>query len=372
MRLRNLLVLIVLPAALVTACAPDPEPPQATRLGAALGGEPDAGYARAITPREFHFPADHGAHPEFRNEWWYLTGNLATQDGRRFGYQFTLFRIALSPDMPPRDSAWASRQVWMGHAAVTDIGNRRHRSDERFARGALGLAGAEAAPLRIWLEDWQLSAPGDGRSWQVEFASEDFALQLDLDPIKPPVLQGDRGLSQKSASPGNASYYYSLPRLVSSGRLTLGGETLPVTGLSWLDREWSTSALGPDQAGWDWFAIQLEDGRDLMYYQLRRNDGSADPHSGGSLSGADGSLRRLRVDDVALTATEWWTSPEGSRYPIGWDLALAPTGERWRIQAAVEDQLMAMTVRYWEGAIEVVDAATGALLGRGYLELAGY
>ncbi len=187
------------------------------------------------------------------------------------------------------------------------------------------------------------------------------------------MLQGDQGLSQKSASPGNASYYYSLPRLASSGRLTLGGETVPVDRpVSWLDREWSTSALGPDQAGWDWFAIQLEDGRDLMYYQLRRKDGSADPHSGGSLSGADGTLLRLRAADVELVPTEWWTSPEGSRYPIGWELALAPTGERWRVRAVVEDQLMAMTVRYWEGAIEVVDSATGALLGRGYLELAGY
>jgi len=258
------------------------KPATETGLAERLGGGDLSGFARALEPREFAFPADHGPHPDFRNEWWYLTGNLETATGRRFGYQVTFFRIALAPEDPaaqPRRSGWATRQVWMAHVALSDAANRRHREHERFARGAAGLAGAQASPFRVWLEDWQLQARGEGKDgvWELQIETANFGLELALDPEKPIVLQGDAGLSRKSAEPGNASFYYSIPRLTTAGNIRVGNEELAVTGLSWLDREWSTSALTAQQSGWDWFALQLDDGRDLMYYQMRRTDGRSTP-----------------------------------------------------------------------------------------------
>jgi len=357
--------------ALLTACAPTPDPGGKVSVTDALGADDTQGYARALEPRNFIFPRDHGPHPEYRNEWWYLTGNLDTPQGRRFGFQVTFFRIALAPDMPVRGSRWASRQVWMGHAALTDVTGRRHLARERFARGALGLAGAQPAPFRVWLDDWQLYGAEDGFPWRLELETEAFGLVLELEPSKPPVLQGERGLSRKSATPGNASYYYSLPRLASRGSVTLDGQRLPVEGLAWLDREWSTSALEPDQAGWDWLSLQLRDGRDLMYYRLRYPDQSAHPSSAGSLVEPDGTVIPLDADDLAMQPSAWWTSESGRRYPVGWELEL-PGGERMRIRTPVPDQEMDLTVNYWEGAVDARDPDSGALLGRGYLELAGY
>jgi predicted secreted hydrolase len=184
------------------------------------------------------------------------------------------------------------------------------------------------------------------------------------------VLQGDRGLSRKSAEPGNASYYYSMPRLQAEGTLRLADETLPVSGQAWLDREWSTSALSPDQAGWDWFSLQLTDGRNLMYYQLRRKDGRVDPHSAGTLSNADGLQKRLAPEKVTLTPLEYWESDD-RRYPVEWRMQFAGE-DPWRIRALLPDQEMRASVRYWEGAVEVSDEKTDKIIGHGYLEMAGY
>jgi predicted secreted hydrolase len=356
--------------ALLAGCGePDPparEPSLSSRLGA--GGQ--AGFARALEPRRFQFPADHGPHPAFRNEWWYFTGNLAGADGRRLGYQLTLFRIALVPEAVPRASAWATRDLWMGHLAVSDAASGEHRERERFARGAAGLAGAQRAPLRIWLEDWVIGST-DGKGWHLRAAADDVAVDLRLDALRPPLLQGEAGLSRKSARPGNASYYYSITRLATRGEVQLGAERLAVTGLSWLDREWSTSALAEDQAGWDWFALQFDDGRDLMYYRLRRNDGSADPMSAGSLLGADGRRKALDAAGVELTPLRWWQAEDGIAYPVAWQLALHDEPPL-RVEAVFDDQRMDLSVRYWEGMVRVTDAASGRLLGRGYMELAGY
>lgn len=352
-------------------CGAPPEPADGRRLQEALGGATEAGFARATSVRRFEFPRDHGPHPDYRNEWWYLTGNLDADDGRRFGFQITFFRIALRAEPVASDSAWRGRQVWMAHAALTDVDAGLHLAEERYARPGIGLAGAEADPFRVWLEDWRLWASGEGSPWRLEVPAEGFALRLDLAPLVPVVLQGDRGLSRKSAAPGNASYYYSIPRLQVRGRITRGSESVAVTGLAWLDREWSSGALGPEQTGWDWFALQLEDGRDLMLYRLRRRDGSADPHGGGSLSDAGGLRRRLSPDQVTLTPLQHWRATDGRRYPVEWRLHLRGEPGPWRVRALVEDQEMRLGVRYWEGAVEVVDEGDGAVLGRGYLEMAG-
>jgi predicted secreted hydrolase len=355
-------------------------------LAEAMGGTDTAGYALALEPRPFVFPVDHGPHPGFRTEWWYVTANLDGDDGRRFGVQFTLFRNALAPEPadspPPLD--WATRQVYMGHLAVTDVAGDGFHESERFTRAAAGLAGGTAEPLRIWMDDWSLTgggssdpdAPEAGAVFplSVRAATERVEVSLDLSPEKPMVLQGDRGLSQKGPQPGNASYYYSFTRMAASGSVTVDGITYPVSGAAWLDREWSTSALSQDQVGWDWFALQLADGRDLMVYRLRRADGGTDPLSEGVLVERDGSTRRLSAREFSLGELGRWESPlDGTLYPSGWRIAVATEGLDLEVRPVREDQELNVTVRYWEGAVDVTGSdGSGSVSGRGYVELTGY
>ena len=342
-------------------------------VGDALGGIAATGFARADRPRAFVFPDDHAAHPDFRNEWWYLTGNLETPEGNRIGYQLTLFRIALAPGSPDSQSAWATHQVWMGHVAVTDIAAADHRHAERYARGAAGLAGQSMQPFRVWLEDWQIRGDSDGSfPWTIDVDAGDFALQLTVDPAREPILQGDKGLSQKSAAPGNASYYYSITRLATDGEVRIGENTQAVSGMSWLDREWSTSALGDDQAGWDWFSLQLDSGEDLMVYRLRRKDGSTDEQSAGAWVDRQGTAETLRAKDFTLREERFWTSASGRRYPVAWTLETGGRSPALRVEALLDDQEMRTSVRYWEGAVRIEAADTGEHLGRGYLEMTGY
>ncbi len=332
------------------------------------------GFARAVEPRPFDFPRDHGAHPDFRTEWWYLTGNVATDTGRRFGYQFTIFRNAVAADSPARVSNWATRQIYMGHLALTDVEGRRLHAVERFARGAAGLAGTELDPFRVWLEDWRLSGAESGETFRLAAASGAIDLELELVAAKPLVLQGDAGLSRKGRRPGNASYYYAFTRLDTAGRIRLDGAELDVRGSSWLDREWSTSALEPGQRGWDWFALQLDDGTELMVYQMRRADGRADPVSSGSRIDAEGSKAALSWDDFQLEVLDWWTSPaSGARYPSGWRLAVPDDRLALRIEPLLRDQELRLSVLYWEGAVRVTGSRAGKpVSGTGYVELTGY
>jgi len=351
----------------------------ATRLSGLLGSQDNDRFARALQPREFEFPTDHGAHPAFRNEWWYLSGNLdGEEDGRRFGFEFTLFRFSLSPEPTPVDSAWRTKQVYIGHLAVTDVNGETFYAAERYSRGALGLAGAETSPLRIWLEDWQMAAaPSADTSlgprafpWRVSAGDEAFGIELTVDPLKPPVLNGDEGLSKKSAQPGNASYYYSMTRLATEGKVRIGTQSYAVKGLSWLDREWSSSALSADQSGWDWFALQLDSGRELMFYQLRKLDGTTDANSGGTYVREDGATVGLSAEDVSLKVLDYWTNPEGDRYPSEWRLQVPSQAIDVRILPVMQAQELDTLVRYWEGAVDVVERDGGA--GRGYVELTGY
>jgi predicted secreted hydrolase len=360
------------------------EPPRGAgspRLSALLGAA-DAGYAKAVEPREFAFPADHGPHPEYRNEWWYVTGNVDAANGERFGFDLTIFRFALAPETEPAAVAgevsdWRTRQVYVGHFAVTDLEGRRFLATERVARGALGLAGATADPFRVWVEDWWLKAfprseAPDG-TWLLHADSGDAGLTVTLEPLKPPVLHGDDGLSQKSAEPGNASYYYSLTRLDTKGTLRIGRDVYDVNGLAWLDREWGSSALSDKQAGWDWFALQLADGSELMYYQLRRRDGSIDPMSAGTFVPADGEPVHLAHDDVSVQVLDYWNSPEGGRYPSGWSLAVPQLELGVQVEPIMRAQEFETGVRYWEGAVNI-SGRRGAepVTGRGYVELTGY
>jgi predicted secreted hydrolase len=343
-----------------------------------LGGEAGDGFARATEPRPFVFPADHGSHPEFRTEWWYFTGNLAAADGRHFGFELTFFRYALAPESPPLQgtSAWRTRQVWMAHFAVTDTEGRRFFARERLARGALGLAGASAEPLRVWVKDWAATGESSGDSLLLRLTARDdtIALELNLQSTMAHVAQGDRGLDAKGGGPGNASHYYSVPRLAAEGELAIGGERFAVAGLAWLDREWGTSSLDAGTEGWDWFALHLSDGSSLMFYRLRAEDGTATRFSSGSWMRADGTRTALTAADVTLAVLDEWTSDAtGVRYPVAWRLTVPGEGLALEVRPYLEQQELELSVRYWEGAVRAEgEGPGGALTGQGYLELAGY
>jgi len=366
------------------ACGREPREssPPALRVAEVLGAEAEAGFARAFEPRPFEFPADHGPHPEFQSEWWYFTGNLDAEldegTGRRFGYQLTFFRRALAAGEPARASRWATRQAWLAHFALTDAdaaGSGRFRAFERASRGALGLAGAELAPLRVWLEIWEAASVGPD-TFPLRLAAEEdgVALELELRPAKPLVLHGESGLSRKGSQSGNASFYYSATRLETSGTVRAGGASFAVRGFSWMDREWSTSALEPGQVGWDWFALQLDDGRELMLYRLRREDGSADPASSGTLVERDGRSRALAANEASVEALATWRSDaSGATYPSRWRIVVPSAGLSLEVRPLVPEQELRLTFRYWEGAVEVEGLARGAKVdGRGYVELTGY
>ncbi len=343
-------------------------------VSSVLGGEETSGYARADTPLEFRFPRDHGPHPEFRSEWWYFTGNLWTSRGRRFGYELTIFRFALTPERRENASEWSTNQVYMGHFAITNVSDERFVNFERLSRGAVGLAGARAEPFRVWIEDWSVEASGqDPAMWRINARAGEMQLELELRPTKPIVLQGDRGLSQKSSAPGNASYYYSFTRIETEGRLTIDEEPFEVSGQSWMDREWSTSALGSDQAGWDWFALQLDDGYELMFYQLRRKDGGIDPHSRGTLVDPQGQKTTLPETKVMIEVMDTWESPRGGQYPSKWRLKVPSAQLELDITPVLPHQELVASVRYWEGAVDVRGRRKDAEVnGHGYVELTGY
>lgn len=350
-------------------------------LAETLAGADTAGYERALTPRDFVFPADHGPHVGFRTEWWYVTGNLTSTtqsgEGRDFGFQLTIFRSALSPRSPEAQSEWATNQAYMAHFTVTDVASGRFHAFERFARGAMGLAGATGEPLRVWLEDWTIEgASPQAFPLRLRAAQDGVALDLTLEAGKPAVLQGDGGLSQKGPEPGNASYYYSHTRMPTAGSLVLDGDTLSVSGVAWLDREWSTSALSKGQVGWDWLALQLDDGWDLMAYRLRRADGSTDAWSDATLVDPNGVASRLTWrSGISIESTGTWTSPsDGAVYPSGWRVTVPQRGWDLAVEPRIPDQELDLAFRYWEGAVSVRGTGEGGAdaTGRGYVELTGY
>ena len=367
---RILIGLVALVVASVTI-ADDGEPP--SQLADLLGAEADAGFARALESREFVFPADHGPHPAFRNEWWYVTGNLDDEDGRRFGFELTIFRFALAPSVAESTSRWRTEHVYIAHLAIAHVEDERFYVAQRYSRGALGLAGAQAVPFNVWIDDWSIAEQPDSGAWLLSASASDFGINVELQALQPPILNGLDGLSKKSADPGNASYYYSITRLGTRGTIRIGEREYTVSGLSWLDREWSTSALAADQVGWDWFALQLSDGSDLMFYGLRKNDGTKDAASAGTFVSENGNISHLDTGDVEITVLDTWQSPGGGTYPSKWRLVVPRFGLDMTVKPVMPNQELFTTVRYWEGAVDVEGAREGAAItGRGYVELAGY
>ena len=367
---KDLVILALIVAVLVgwlvrQTAQPEPETGRIS-LADVLGEAPEH-YRRVTEPVPLEFPADHGSHPDYRSEWWYFTGNLDTGDGRRLGFQYTLFRFGLDQS-DPRDSQWTASDTWMAHLALSDGREQRFFQSERFARGALDLAGA--TPKRWWLRDWQVETRPDG--WTLDMDAGEFALDLDLTLTRPIILQGDQGYSRKGPEPGNASRYYSATRLAAKGRVRLDDQWQAVTGQAWLDREWGSGQLSETLAGWDWFALQFDDGRDVMVYRLRDHEGEASPWSAGIVVETDGSARILAAEDFTATVARWWTDPHGTRWPLEWELDIVPANLSVRVKPVFDAQRWHQSVPYWEGMVDITDHGSGQSLGRGYLELSGY
>jgi predicted secreted hydrolase len=337
--------------------------------------ETPVGFQRAESPLDWEFPEDFGPHPDYQTEWWYYTGNLESDQGERFGYQLTIFRRAMLPETQrvARESAWAAEQIYMGHFALSDIGAGEHHAFERFSRGAAGLAGAQSEPYRVWLENWEIKQLEDGR-FRLTANQEDIALDLILVDPKGPVLHGDQGYSQKGPERGNASHYYSQTHLETSGSVQTEHGSYQVSGLSWKDHEFSTSALSEGQVGWDWFSIQLDDGSELMVFQIRREDGSIDPYSSGTWISPSGEVISLFRNDFVIQVEDTWRSPiSGAEYPSRWSLEVPQKGFQIKIQPYLADQEMRVSYNYWEGAVEIEGTSGGdRISGSGYIEMTGY
>lgn len=344
-------------------------------------------FRPALPGYRFEFPRDHFSHPDFKTEWWYYTGNLRSADGRTFGFELTFFREAISnPYGNP--SRWRMEHLYVAHLAITNLREGRLEYAQRMHRGALGLAGAATiadcgsqsadCQARAWVGDW--SATIEPEKHRLRAMAKNIGVQLDLLPLKPPVVHGGDGVSVKGPGPGNASHYYSFTRLEAGGAIRSEGREYAVSGLAWMDHEFSSSTLSPGQAGWDWFSLQFEDGSELMLFQLRRRDGMRDPYSAGTYNPPQGPPVMLDSGQFRLEArsASSWTSPHsGARYPLQWQLQIPALQLELEIAAAVPDQELVTRettgITYWEGAVRVTGQKQGAAtLARGYLEMTGY
>jgi predicted secreted hydrolase len=370
-----LVVFVVIISGLLVSHQDDPISTSGMSIQQLLAGDNNQGFSRAIATKDFQFPKDHGPHPDYRNEWWYLTGNLEDENKNRFSYQLTFFRRALTVSNST-ENGWLDSNIYMAHFALSNHQTGEFIAREKFGRNGAGVAGAQSMPFHVWLDDWEIistNTSGNIFPLTLRAKNEHYVLDLLLNPRKPLVLQGDKGLSQKSYESGNASYYYSFTRLDSRGTLIHNNNAKHLKGNSWLDREWSTSALSKQQQGWDWFSLQLDDGRDVMFYQLREKNGNSSPFSSGVLVDVEGGTLTLDNQHVTLTPVEYWQYKQSS-YPIKWQLQIRhPQFQRdWIISAPIQNQHLKLSVSYWEGAIDVIDQATNTNLGHGFLEMTGY
>jgi predicted secreted hydrolase len=357
----------------LTACGRS-EPPDSTPDLAVLAQGAE-GYAEARPGVELEFPRDHGPHPDYRIEWWYLVANLQDADGRPYGAQWTLFRYAVQPPGTWRGgSSWLSEQVFMVHFAITTPDD--HVAFQRYARGGdhggpnvgLAQAGVQAEPFMAWLDDWRLGSVG--AEWlplELRAQQDDYAIDLRLEGSGPLVLQGEQGFSQKHPG-GEGSHYYSQPFLAASGRLRIDGRDVPVTGQAWLDREWGSRFLQPDQAGWDWFALHLDSGEKLMLFRWRARQGNDYHH--GVLIAADGRKTALQPSELHFEVLAEQVVA-GRHLPLHWRIELAELGRSLEVEALHPEQWMEVDFPYWEGVVTVRGDDPGSR-GRGYLELTGY
>jgi len=337
-------------------------------------------FAPAQEGYRYTFPRDHGSHDDFRTEWWYYTGNLVSTDGRPFGYQLTFFRRSIPEDqVKTLPSRWSITQLYLAHFAVSDLKNGRFHVFEKLSRAGVGKAGAETERLHVWIDRWRAqSYQAQVASQTLQASADDLEIALTVVPEKAPVIHGKGGVSRKGAESGQASHYYSLTRLATSGRISLGKESFNVTGTSWMDHEFGSADLGKDLVGWDWFSIQLANHTELMLYRMRRSDGSSDPVSSGTFIEHDGRAQHLTLGEFMLEPITTWTSPASkARYPATWRLSIPSKDLSLALVPRMTEQELrtnrSTQVTYWEGAIEASGTLEGKpITGRGYMELTGY
>ena len=348
----------------------------------ALAEDPK-GYLSITGPCDLAFPRDHASHPGYRTEWWYFTGNLQSPTGNRYGFQLTFFRRRITPmgsekKWPKPASAWRTGQIYLAHAALSDLDGKHHFEDQCMGRGVLGIAGEsrDHNTVRIFVDKW--SAAIGPKVLRLKVISDKFSFNLDLIPVKPVVLHGKGGYSQKGSSPENASCYYSLTRLETKGQVTLSGKTFAVNGLSWMDHEFSTALLEPGLVGWDWFGLQLSDNTEIMIYLLRQKDGKWNPASSGTNIRSDGKTAHISIHDIEGTITDTWKSPKsGAVYPARWRLRILSLDMDLSIAPNLADQEMrtreSTGITYWEGSVSARGIKKGRRIsGQGYMELTGY
>jgi len=340
-------------------------------------------YLAVTGPCDLEFPKDHGAHPGYRTEWWYYTGNLRSENGNQYGFQLTFFRSQISPPgaekkWPRPASAWRTSQVYLAHAAVTDIAGKQHLQAEDVARAALGMAGVNqsAAQTKIHLKNW--SARIDAGEHVLKADAADFSYALNFKPAKPVVLHGDRGYSLKGATPERASCYYSFTRLEGQGSISIAGHTVAVNGSAWMDHEFSTALLEPDITGWDWFSMQFSDATEIMVFLLRTEKGGLHPVSSGTYIDAGGKTRPITKAEIKMEVLETWRSKRSqARYPVRWRMQIAALSIDVKITSNLHNQEMRTTgstgVTYWEGSVSIAGTKNKhPVEGDGYVELTGY
>lgn len=335
-------------------------------------------WRQADVPRKWSFPADHGSHGEYRTEWWYFTGNLSDATGKKYGYQLTFFRYGLTEQNRDPKNPWSVRDVYLAHFAITDASNNTFHYTDRASRKGPGLAGTDKHKMGVNILGW--SAEMEKNTISLNASFEGMEIKLDLTPVKPPVLHGRSGLSKKGPLPGQASYYYSFTDLETKGYMKTPGmkDRVAVRGVSWFDQEFGSNQLAGDQAGWDWFALHLGDGRDLMIYKLRKKDGSVEKESSGTIVEFDGSSRQISLSDIETTVLAHWKSQKtGGRYPAAWHIRVPSARIDVTVKPLVADQELANTVSagitYWEGAVDGAGTSNGKNVKvQGYIELTGY
>ena len=334
------------------------------------------GFVAADGSRPLSFPADFGAHPDFRTEWWYYTGNLQTGEGRHFGFELAIFRVGLLPPTAdlPNDSDWSSRDVYFAHFALSDITNEHFYAFQRYSRPGPGLAGGQPDPYRVWLEDWSIAERAPG-IYELQAEQQEVALNLTLVDEMGVVLNGENGYSRKGKTPTNASYYYSQPRLRADGSVNVSGSTYPVEGLAWNDHEFSTGVLDQNQIGWDWFSLQFEDGSALMLFQLREQGGGISDSASGTFIAADKTSQSLKKSDFEIRMQDQWRSPHTQGlYPSAWEIRLTKPDCLLRVKPWMSNQeLNFPLITYWEGAVRFEGSCNHMpVRGNGYVELTGY
>jgi predicted secreted hydrolase len=334
---------------------------------AAMAWAVDFPYRPALPGYHYSFPRDHFEHPDFRTEWWYYTGNLHSSDGKRFGFELVFFRQGLRRESIANRSAWRIDDAYLAHLALTDIDGQRFYPQERLNRAGPGVAGASFEKRRVWNGNWSAQWSEDRQT--LDAIAEEFRFHLQLEPVKPLVIHGGNGVSQKAESAGKASHYISFPRLTVAGDLQLEGVRYTVSGTSWMDHEWFTQQLDPSQVGWDWFSIQLDDGRELMLLQLRTKAGTIDPYSSGTYVDKQGAAHHLTAREFSLEPGRYWASAKTkARYPVSWRVRVPSLALNLQCEARLDSQELTGATNYWEGAVRYSGSVTGA----GYLEMTGY